>query len=359
MTDAIAVEPFADPVLRAAVSEALRSIAPHARLAGANGDARAIADEHWKLAVEMGWPGAAIDEAAGGLGIDALHVADLCEEMGRHLFCGPFVETAVLLPALARHAGGRFAELLDGVIAGTVRMALVEVDTSTMPAGAAWEVAPVDHAAFATHLAVLARDGAGQVGVSVVEAGAAAIEPLQAMDPTTPVGRVRLAAPPDAVVIRLDAGSLRRIMAPVHVAVAAEQLGIGEAALARVVGHVRTRSQFGGPIGRFQAIKHRLADAHTALTGARLAVAHAAGHAGDAGAAELARVIAADAAMRIAADSIQFHGGMGFSWEMDAHLYLKRALRLQARHGGAARLRKAAGDTFIDAVIARAAPQPA
>lgn len=351
MSEGAPVEAFSDPILRASAADALRQAAPNARLTAGRDDPGPIAADHWALAVDMGWTGVCIGEEAGGLGLDIAHAADIAEEMGRNLFYGPFAETAVLLPAIAREAAGDFAGLLAGVVSGAVRLALAEPDKGRLAGDGPWELAPVAHAQEATHFLVLREEDDAGLEATLAEVGKTEVEPLQALDATASAGRVRIADPGACRTCRLDAGAAHRVMAPMHVATAADLLGIGEAALERTAEHVRTRQQFGEPLGRFQAIKHRLADVHTALAGSRLAVAHAACNPGDFEAAVLARVIAADAALAATAAAIQFHGGMGFSWELDLHLYLKRARRLNATGGGTARLRAASGDRFIASVL--------
>ena len=108
---------FSDALLRNAVAEALAEAAPNAILT-TGGALEPIAKRHWALAAEMGWTAAFVPEADGGLGLGLPQIADICEQMGRHLFCGPFVETAVLLPALAAEAPDIFGPLLAGVVAG-------------------------------------------------------------------------------------------------------------------------------------------------------------------------------------------------------------------------------------------------
>ena len=332
---------FSDALLRDAVAEALAEAAPNATLT-TGGALQPMTDRHWRLAAEMGWTAAFVTEADGGLGLGLPQIADICEQMGRHLFCGPFVETAVLLPALAAEAPDIFGPLLAGVVAGEIRVALAEQESDTL-------LAPVEHAAGATHILSFVDKAEGGLEVHLRASSEAEIGILESMDPTITVGRARVAKP--SAICVLDGEAAQRALTPVHLATAAELLGLGEASLERAVAHVGTRRQFGQPIGAFQAVKHRLADAYTALAGVRLSIAHAADK-GTFNAALIARVLAADAALKAAGDAIQFHGGLGFSWEMDLHLYLKRARRLNARNGGTGRLRMAAGERFIDAVLA-------
>ncbi len=342
---------FSDPLLRQAVEAALADAAPNAALtSSASGDA-GQGDAHWALASQLGWVGTLVPEEAGGLGLDLSHVADLCEVMGRNLFCGPFVETAVLLPALAAGIGGEFAQLLPDAASGTVRIGFCEVDEEDVGEAKAISVSPVEHAQSATHFIFLCEAPDGCVSWMLAPSADAEIAPLQAMDLTCPVARVDIKAASPRKWHTPDEGAAARILAAMHVAIAADLLGMGEAALARTVDHVSGRKQFGTQVGAFQAIKHRLADCYMALSGARLAISHAARDGASRHDAVLARILAADAARKTTAAAIQLHGALGFSWEMDLHLYLKRMLRLSGRNGGTNRLRAAASTSFVDSVI--------
>lgn len=336
---------FGDPALREAVAAALEDVA----LSSSHDDLPALARQHWQLATEMGWTAALVPEHQGGLALGMGFAADLCEEAGRHLFCGPLAETAVLLPALARETK-QFEELLPSVASGAVRLAYAEpdrLDGTTVSALA-------EHALEATHF-IFVHQREEDLEILLAPAGSVAVSLLQPMDPSSTVGRAELANPRDCISHVFDATAARRVLAALHIAVAADLLGVGEAALARTVAHVLERKQFGQQIGRFQAIKHRLADVHTALTAARLAVARAIGANACFDDARHARILAADAATRATAAAVQLHGGLGFSWELELHFYLKRARRLNARNGGTIPLRAAAGESIIAAALAASA----
>jgi len=340
---------YSDQMLRDAAARTLAEAAPNAALAQGVDTSTTFVESHWQLAAGMGWTGIAVPESHGGLGLGISEAADIVEEMGAQLFCGPFALSAVLLPGLAPLFGAVGNDLLRGVAEGSVRLGLASVEMISMPGRQA--VLPlVEHASGASHILRLARDEAGVIFVLYRAAGSA-FEALQAMDPTTPIASVTLA--PDAEIARASCSldEAERLLLPIHILTAVELVGIARAAFERAVTHVRQRKQFGEIIGRFQAIKHRLADGYTMLSHARLAVSDAVLRPGDIDAAQIARVIAADAAMKITADCIQLHGGMGFSWETDAHFYLKRARRLHASFGGTAALRKRAGDRFIERLL--------
>jgi alkylation response protein AidB-like acyl-CoA dehydrogenase len=341
---------FADAELRGSVSSALRAAAPHAALTSSCGG-QGMTEAHWALAIDGGWTGAFVPETDGGLGLDAAHVADLCEEMGRQLFCGPFIETAVLLPALAREVDGFLPDLLSGVVAGTVRVGYAERDPVGPAVDVDW-ISPVEHGAQSTHLVVFEDVGPRGLEILIADAPSFAdVEVLRPMDPTTSVARIRLAAPKAVERFTLAPDTADGFRSLMHIAIAADLLGVGEAALERAVNHANTRVQFGRAIGSFQAVKHRLADCRTSLMGARLAIAHAVRPGAGAEDARLARILAAETALECAAAAIQTHGGLGISWELDVHLYLKRARRLNARNGGTAKLRVDAGSAFVNRVL--------
>lgn len=348
MTQGVATA-YSDQMLRDAAARTLAGAAPNAALAQGAGDSTAFAESHWRLAAEMGWTGIMVPESHGGLGLGLAEAADIVEEMGAQLFCGPYALSAVLLPRLTPHFGKVGDALLRELADGSVRLGLATAEPRSDAAKHVM-LPLVEHAAGASHILRLESGEAGQRFILYRTAGSTS-QALQPMDPTTPIGSVMLA--PDAEIARAGCGhgEAERLLLPIHILTAVELVGIARAALERAVAHVKQRKQFGEVIGRFQAIKHRLADGFTLLSHARLAVSDAVQRPGDLDAAQIARVIAADAAMKITADCIQLHGGMGFSWETDAHFYLKRARRLHASFGGTAALRKRAGDRFIQSLL--------
>lgn len=336
---------YSDPMLRDAAARTLADAAPHAILTQESASPARLADDHWRLAAEMGWTGIAVPEDCGGSGLGLAETADIVEEMGTHLFCGPYIASAILLPALAPRLGTAAEGLLQGVAEGAVRIGLAAAEAAVRPQGS--HVLPlVEYAVGASHVLELVREGDGITFV-LSSADGAAVEHRQAMDETAPIGAVTLPVGSEIARAVYPGDEAERILLPVHVATAVELVGIARAALGRAVAHVRTRKQFGEPIGRFQAVKHRLADGYMMLMHAQLAAANAVSRPDDLDAAQIARIIAADAALKVTSDCIQLHGGMGFSWETDAHLYLKRARRLHASFGGTSALRRRAGDRFI------------
>ena len=318
----------------------------------------------WRGIVEQGWTGIALPESAGGSGLGMVELALVLEETGRGLYGGPFLASAgfaaqMLLeapPAAARDAllariadGSAIAALAVTGDSGAAGTAAVEAELADGPSG------PVlcGHASFVLNgpvadvFVVVARDlRAGRNGsaVVVVEAGAAGLEvqPLTAMDLTRRYARLVFTdAAPVAVVADGSGadGAVARGLQVAQVALAAEQLGAMQAVFDLARDYVGQRVQFGRKIGSFQAIKHRLADMMVVLEAARSAVYYAAcvvdehrsGEGGAAAAAELAEAAAmvkvhCSAGFHdIAGNAIQLHGGIGFTWEYDAHLFFKRA----------------------------------
>jgi hypothetical protein len=221
-------------------------------------------------------------------------------ELGRTLAPGPFL-ASVLGGHAAAAAGER--DLAAAIVAGRRRV-------GAMVGERVLDARPGDLAL------TLDPDGGGLAGL--VEA-----EPLDALDPLVPAARVIRSSP----LLRVAAPCL---LARGHVLVAAQLLGIIDAVRDMSVAYARGRTQFGRPIGAFQAVKHRCAD--MAVAGyATVGQVHQAALYVDAGRpdaafhAAAAFVVAARGAYRSAADNIQNHGGIGFTWEHDAHLYLKRA----------------------------------
>lgn len=333
--------PFSDPELHRGVAEAMAAAA----LTPAALAEPAWIERHLSLAQDLAWLSARLPESADGLELGADFTADLCREAGRHLIGGPLRETAVLLPALAAEWPA-LGPVVAGVAAGRVRLTLAE----ELPGGDLL----VPWLRQSTHLVRLVATEAG-LAVTLLPLEGVAAEDLQPLDPTSTLARIRLADLPAVAPHLLGPEAAERVWAEFDLATAAELLGLAEALLARTLAHVRDRRQFGAAIGGFQALKHRLADVHVANTAARLAIGG--GLRREAGAQEIriARALAADAAFGASAAALQLHGGLGFSWETDLHLYLKRAHRLSVMRGGTEALRQAAGAEMIRAALSSAA----
>ena len=261
----------------------------------------------------------------------------VAEEIGRAVAPVPYVEHAVAAAALA--AAAPDDALLPALAAGEAIAvaapgAVVRLDGDQVFG----RLDRVPHAGAATHLVLAGDDGERQVLV-VVEAAATRREPLPTMDRTRPLSDVVIEAAPGRVVAAgHGSGAAVEVLAPTLYA--HDLLGVGQACLDLGVAHAASREQFGRVIGTYQAVSHRLVDMYVALESARSHTYHAA-WAVAAGedvaqlAASQAKAAASRAAVTCAEGAIQVHGGIGFTWEHDLHLYLKRA-RSGAALGGTA-----------------------
>ncbi|MFD8590403.1 acyl-CoA dehydrogenase family protein [Streptomyces sp. NPDC059637] len=335
--------------LRASVRALLADRCPHtAVLARCEGDEPHDPALWSALAADLGAAGLAVPEERGGHGASWRETAVVMEELGRSAAPVPFLGSAVLAAAALLGCDPRrqeAAELLAGVASGTTAAALA-VDFSTAPgaefpcavradAGGALtgRVSAVADAPAAQVLLVpaIGPDGPGLYAVDAAGAGVSTAVP-PALDLTRRIGHLDL----DGAAGRLLAGpdraraALERALLTGAGMLASEQLGLAEWCLEETVRHVRGRTQFGRPVGSFQALKHRLADLWLEVVSARAAARSAADAlASDAPDADVAVAVAqsycADVAVHAAEECVQLHGGIGMTWEHPAHLYLKRA----------------------------------
>ena len=235
---------YSDQTLRDATARMLAEAAPNTALAQGADASAAFVERHWRLAAEMGWTGIAVPESHGGLGLGLAEAADIVEEMGAHLFCGPYALSAVLLPALAPHFGAVGDTLLRALAEGSVRLGLATAAAQPLSDGRSL-LPLVEHATGASHILRLEPGEAGQSFVLYRAAGATS-QALQPMDPTTPIASVMLA--PDAEIARARFGhEAERLLLPIHILTAVELVGIARAALERAVAHV-PRPVFAVPV---------------------------------------------------------------------------------------------------------------
>jgi alkylation response protein AidB-like acyl-CoA dehydrogenase len=310
-----------------------------------------------RMACEMGWAGMAIPERFGGSGLGLVELSILQHEQGRQLYPSPFFATVCLAAPIITALGteAQKSELLGRSAAGQARMAValtgsrgtpgcagitaelqrtgkgyrVQGESSFVIYGHAYDVLLVAARAPGT----LANEG---VSVIVVEAGTpgVTVEGLTMLDLTRPMARLKfdVAVDPQSVLGEAgDAGQgLDEALQLARIALAAEAVGGAEWTLEMTTAYAKQRMQFGRPIGSFQAVKHRLADMMVLLEAARSASWYAACVADEqpgelAEAAAIAKAYCSDAFFNCASNAIQLHGGIGFTWEHDAHLYFKRA----------------------------------
>ncbi|MFD3533851.1 acyl-CoA dehydrogenase family protein [Streptomyces sp. NPDC058664] len=302
------------------------------------------------LTGQIGVAGLAVPEEYGGAGCGAVEVHVVMEELGRELSPVPCLGSAVLAvrALLASGDGAACARLLpelaSGALVGTLAWAeRGSWDPSDVRAGAVpgpggtWRVTGVkDHVldgAGAGLLLVAARTAAG-VSLFEVPGDGAGVDraAVVTMDTGRAQARVTLTAAEGRLVGAEGDGDrvLRHVLDLACAALAAEQVGAASRCLERTVAYVGERVQFGRPIGSFQAVKHRLADAYVLVEAARSA-ALGASFAAAADSPELPRLAAAaksacsEAFSTVAGEMIQLHGGIGITWEHDAHRYFKRA----------------------------------
>jgi len=298
----------------------------------------------WKAMVEQGWPGVAVTEERGGLGLGTVEVAVLAEELGGHAAPAPFVSTVLTVGALDdAGAHEQVAPLLTGDAIACVAWSRRPDAVRAEPHGAAWRLdGEADPSAYAPSASVAiavaaTSDGPGLFAVDLDAVGRPPREP--AMDRTRELGWLRFDHTPAS---RLGGGDAVRALSDRGATFAsAELLGGGATALRLAVDYAKDRVQFGRPIGSFQAVKHRCADMLVDVEGMRSTAYWAAWCIGaddpDASvAASTAKIWCSDASKRVMASALQVHGGIGFTWEHDLHLFMKRAQLDQLAFGDAA-----------------------
>ena len=332
-----------------------------------------------RLGSELGVLGMSVPEADGGVGGSLIDQAVAVEEFGSTLACGPLFGTAYLaIPALvACGPGPARDELLAALVEGqrTAAFAVadragafdpsslsVAVDGGTLT-GTVERVVDAD----AADELIVAATGSDGVGLYAVDASASGVQrtPLFTMDLTRPQATVALTRAP-ARLLAGPADAERVITHALQVGAAllsVEQVGAAQHLLDLSVDYAKSRLQFGRQIGSFQAIKHKLADMLVDLEHARSAAYHAVwalSHGSDdpALAASIAQALSSDALQRIAADAIQVHGGIGFTWEHRAHLYFKRAATDAALLGSAEQHRARVADLVFDTAVAHSGAVP-
>ncbi len=301
-----------------------------------------------RMASELSLLGLIVPEQFGGAGLGAVELAIAMEEMGRVLFCGPYLASAVLAAAALMRAGDDATKkkLLPAIASGKsiATLALTEaagrwdLGSIAMRAardGANWKLTGTKdyvldgHIADAILVAARADDG---LALFHVEGGASGVErkSLPTLDLTRKLARLDFSGAPAKRISSGDAtAALQQVLALGTTMLAAEQVGGAQRCLEMSTEYAKTRLQFGRPIGSFQAIKHKCADMLVETEFARSAAYHAAFAIADnedvLEGAHLAKSYCSEAYFHAAAENIQIHGGMGFTWEHPAHLYFKRA----------------------------------
>jgi alkylation response protein AidB-like acyl-CoA dehydrogenase len=314
--------------------------------------------ELWKKLAEQGWLGLIYPEAYDGMGLGLVDLVVLMEEMGRAVAPGPYFSTVLLggLAILEAGSEGQKKEWLPRIAAGDRRVALAWMEPSAQlgPAGITLTAEKRGekftlsgtklfvhdaHTADAVVVAARTRPGAGADGVSLflLPKGTRGLEVtlLPTMDQTRKLCEVALSdvtAGADAMLGAAGAGwaPLSRVLDRATVALCAEMCGGAQKVLDMTVEYAKIRQAFGRPIGSYQGVKHRAADMLVDVENSKSITYYAAWALDESSpeaslAVSMAKAYVSDAFRRVAAAGIQLHGGIGFTWEHDLHLYFKRA----------------------------------
>ncbi len=326
--------------------------------------------ELWgQITSELGWSSVVIPEEYGGLGLSYVELIALMEEMGAALLCAPFL-SSVCLAGNALLLGGteeQKREYLPGIAEGATLGTLAYMESNGRPDASGIETEArreggdyvlrgaksfvLDgHTAELLLVAARRADSIGEEGISLfaVPAESPGLERrlLPTMDQTRKQAELRLndvRVPASALMGEEGEGfrTLRDTLDLAAIALAAEQVGGAQRCLDMSVEYAKERVQFGRPIGSFQAIKHKCANMMVEVESARSA-SYYAGWAAAEGtedlpvAAALAKAFCSDTYFRCAAESVQIHGGVGFTWEYDVHLFFKRAKSTEILFGSPA-----------------------
>ena len=307
----------------------------------------------WKEIANMGWIGAAIPEEYGGAGLGYEGLCVLAEEIGRAVAPVPFASSAYLAAEAILLAGTEqqkceyLPKIADGSLIGCFALSegngnpsLDAIRARVSKGGLTGTKWPVADGGIADIAIIAARDETNDVALFLAETKSLTRNTLRTVDPTRDQARFDCT---DTAVAKLPAANgwsaIQRLLDRAAILFAFEQVGGADAALNMARDYALERFAFGRPIGSFQAIKHKLTDVYVALELAR-SNAYYGAWALTADAAELplaaatARVSATDAFHLAAKENIQTHGGVGFTWAFDCHLYYRRSKQLALRLGG-------------------------
>ena len=340
-------------LLRATTRRFLESEFPVSRVRALADDRGSLDRELWRRGAELGWTAMLIPEELGGGAISAEPVVDLtivAEEMGRLVQPWPLLSTNVVAAALAASGSDEHAKVLSGIASGDTLATLALVDEDgwrgadvtlavdrsdgayRLNGSKVW----VDDADAADHLLVVGRDG-GRLLQLLVPTGVpgVTVEPMAGLDFARRRCRVTfddVEVPATALVVDGDdaVASIEWQLQLAFVLQCAESVGGAQRVCELTFQYAKDRYAFGRPIGSFQAVKHLCAGMLVLLEGSKAATAAAAAalQAGAPDAAALASIASAhvgEAFSKIARDAVQVHGGIGYTWEHDAHLFLRRA----------------------------------
>lgn len=321
----------------------------------------------WTKLTDQGYTGITFPEEAGGVGLGYVELILLMEEAGRALLPGPFFSTVALAGSIFQSLGttARRKAYLGGISRGEARatLAFLEREASWNPTDLQMvtkddqltgEKLFVTDAAIADWILVAAQNG-----VFVVQSKAPGLhlQRMVGMDFTRKLYAVQFDGTPAEKLGELSA--ISRGLDVAAVALCAEMVGGMQRVLELSVEYAKTRKQFGKPIGMFQSVQHQCADMYLETESARSAVYYAAwalehDSPDAAAAASIAKIYASDAARTVGNRAIQIHGGMGFTWENDIHLYYRRAKSSETMLGDATFHRERLATQVIDAGVTSA-----
>jgi len=346
--------------LRESVARFLDARAPLAWVRDRYDDERGTTDDVWRGLADLGVIGLLVPEACGGAGMGMVDTAVVLEELGRAVHPGPYAASAIGAASLVTSAGDSrdHAAFLPGIASGSTvaTVALLEPgrragwrtpETSARPEGDGWRLdgtkTHVSDVVGADLAIVAATDSSGELGVFAVAVDApgvgVATEPT--VDGSRKRGTLRLDGAPGHRLGDGDAaGAISETVDRLSLASVVEGVGTAARVLELSVEYAAARKQFGVPIGTFQAVQHLCADMLRAVELARASAYYACWACDAADSAERHRAVtmalafAADELYRVGASAVQVHGGIGYTWEHDIHLFYKRLLTLQETGGG-------------------------
>jgi alkylation response protein AidB-like acyl-CoA dehydrogenase len=303
-----------------------------------------VDDKLWQRGAELGWIGLAVPEEHDGAGQGLVELCLVAEELGRAAAPGAFLDSALIALVLARRGQDELVRALaeGGLKASLAHHGSVAGSYDADELVLSGRATAVQAAAAADWLLVTAASDQG-TRLVLVDRARASVEPRRTLDETrrwydVVLDGVRVSA---ADVLTADEAEIQWLTDACAVLTAADSLGVGERLLDMTVGYVKVREQFGRPLGSFQSVKHKVADMLTTLKGARAATYYAA-MALDAGVADatvassVAKAFTGEGVAALAGEALQTHGGIGFTWEHDLHLYLRRAKVNEVLFGAAA-----------------------
>ena len=321
-------------------------------------------EDLWASMVALDWPALAVPEDNGGLGLSFVETAVVAEELGRVIAPGPLLATVTQFAPMVREVGTteqrqRFLSLVaSGAVTGTVALAdhprgwaLDAVTMTAVRAEGGWvldgtKLGVLGDAGMG-EVAVVARAGHG-IGAFVVPAGEAGLATLRSLDASRPLSTAtldRVLVPDDRALGEPGSAAstlgVSRAIEEATVALALETVGTCDALFQMVLTYVKDRKQFGVPIGSFQAVKHKMSNMFLAIERARSLCYFAVAAIDEdtpsrATAVSMAKAASDDCQRMVCRDSIQSFGGIGYTWEHDGHLFVKRAETTGALFGGSA-----------------------